>query len=58
VAGRAFPFSAGHSIFKRDGEKLELGLTEGVEVRRKDRAEITQARALDKIPGVVYKEQS
>ena len=26
-----------------DGEKLELGLTEGVEVRWKDRAEITQA---------------
>jgi clan AA aspartic protease len=31
-----------------DGEKLELGLTEGVEVRWKDRAEITQAWVVPK----------
>jgi clan AA aspartic protease len=31
-----------------DGEKLELGLSEGVEVRWKDRAEITQAWVVPK----------
>ena len=31
-----------------DGQKLEIGLTEGVEVRWKDRAEITQAWVVPK----------
>jgi clan AA aspartic protease len=31
-----------------DGEKVQLGLTEGVEVRWRDRAEITQAWVVDK----------